>query len=518
MATVIGQFFKNILTSWTGMVIGVAITFFFTPYLISMLGKDQYGIWTLAFSIIAYMGLADMGMKQAIVRYISKFYAVKDWVQLNQVFSSSVRIYAVIAVILAIATLIIVFGLLDLFKIPAEYMRITRIAFLVLGFNHAIGYALLPFTALGAYHRFDITTCFNVGARIAQTLAIVVMLELGYGLVAMAVMVAAMTLLSKLSINYIRMKKYPENRFSFAAINREKTRMLLGYGWFSFLIVATWIVIFQTDNIVIGAFLSMKAVAVYSIAAAIVTQLRSSINIISVPLVPAISHFEAEKDFARIMTIYRKSTRYLYFISTYLCISILFYGGPFIQLWVGPDFIPAILILHILIIAGAVYFPQMTANSVLLGISKHKVAFYILAAEAIANIGLSLMLVRPYGTVGVALGTAIPQLAIYLFVYPYVFYRVMASDVKVFYLTAARSIVYAILLVLPPAFVMAELVTPDSWGRLITDCLVVTAVMLTGLGFFILEPIDRDRLLGKVRRALTRKQSSVSERTREELR
>ncbi len=511
MATVIGQFFKNIFTSWMGMVIGIVITFFFTPYLISMIGKDQYGIWTLAFSIIAYMGLADLGMKQAIVRYISKYYAVKDWRQLNQVFSSAVRVYAIIGLAIAAGTLLIVFVFIGYFQIPEEYLKIAKIAFLVLGINQAIGYALLPFTALGAYHRFDITTMFNVGARIAQTIGIVLLLELGYGLVAMAFMVAAMTLLAKLSINYIRIRKYPENRFSFAAIDREKTRMLLGYGWFSFLIVATWIVIFQTDNIVIGAFISMEAVTVYSIAGAIVTQLRSAINIISVPLVPAISHFEAEKDFGRIMNIYNKSSRYLYYVSAYLALAIVFFGGPFILLWVGEDFIPAISILHVLIVTAMVFFPQMIANSVLLGISRHKIAFYILAAEAVANIGLSLLLVGRYGIMGVALGTAIPQMIIYLFIYPVVFYRVMASDVGVFYRTAARSIVFAVVFVLPPAWLMRELLAPDTWITLIVDCMVPTITAIIGMTWIILEPDDRERLFGKIRGMVTKSNRTDNE-------
>lgn len=504
MATVIGQFFKNVLTSWMGMVIGIVITFFFTPYLISMIGKDQYGIWTLAFSIIAYMGLADLGMKQAIVRYISKYYAVEDWPQLNQVFSSAVRVYALIGLAIAAATVLIVFVFIDYFQIPEEYLKIARISFLVLGINQAIGYALLPFTALGAYHRFDITTMFNVGAKIAQTVGIVLLLELGYGLVAMAFMVAAMTLLAKLFINYIRIRKYPENRFSFAAIDKEKTKMLLGYGWFSFLIVATWIVIFQTDNIVIGAFISMEAVTVYSIAGAIVTQLRSAINIISVPLVPAVSHFEAGKDFDRIMTIYNKSSRYLYYVSACLALAIIFFGGPFILLWVGPDFIPAISILHVLIIAATVFFPQMIANSVLLGISKHKIAFYILAAEAIANIGLSLALVGRYGIMGVALGTAIPQMIIYLFIYPVVFYRTMASTVGVFYRTAAQSIILAVVFVLPPAWLMREILAPESWMMLIVDCTVLSISAIIGMAWVILEKDDRDRLFLKIRGICTR--------------
>jgi len=500
MASVIGQFFRNIFTSWAGMVIGLVITFFFTPYLISTIGKDQYGIWTLAFSIVAYMGLADVGMKQSIVRYISKYYATKDWLQLNQIFSSSVRIYFGVSIIIMVATLGIVFGVLHHFKIPPQFLNIARAAILVIGIDQAIEYAMLPFVSLGAFHRFDITTAWRMIARIGQTIGIIILLELGYGLVSMAVMVTAWGIIRRLAVNYYRRKYYPEVKFSFDSIDKEKTKILISYGWISFLIVATWIVIYQTDNIVIGRFISMESVAIYSVAGALILQLRDAINAISVVIVPTISHFEAEKDFSLIMDIYTRSTRYLYYISGYLLIAMLFFGGSFILLWVGDDFTPSVKILYTLIISGTIYFPQMIANSVLFGISRHKIALYILAVEAVSNIGLSLLLVKSYGIWGVALGTAIPQVIIYTFVYPVVFYRVMSSDVKTFYYTAIKSLVMSGLFVLPPAFLMWKLITPDNWAALIFDCAVVTVIMFFGFYRFVLSENDRMKIgekLGK---------------------
>lgn len=499
MKSVIGQFFKNVFSIYIGMIIGIVITFFFTPYLVDELGKEQYGVWQLAFSILAYMGLADIGMKQSIVRYISKYYATKDWHQLNQVFSSSVPVYGIIASVILVVVSVIGFAAIQHFQLPDELVEVAKYTFLFLGLDQVLTYIFIPFTALGAFHRFDISNAFRVGRQVVQTILIVLLLEMGYGLVAMAGMIVVLNLFTQLGMNYVRQRMFPEMRFSRALINRDKTRELLHYGIFSFLIVVTWIVIFQTDNIVIGYFISMEAVALYSVAAALVTQVRGAIGVMATPLVPTISHLESGEQFEMIRTIYRKSTRYLYFVSGFITVSILIFGRPFINLWLGPDFEQSVIIIHILIVAGAFYLPQSICNSILLGISRHKIAFYILGSEALSNIILSIILVKTMGIIGVALGTAIPQIIIYVFVYPVVFHRVIKADVRHFYFSSLRSLTLAAVTITPIAYLIVSLIDPVSWGTFILDCAIVTLAFLVLLVVMILDPEDRQKMIAKLR-------------------
>jgi len=332
---------------------------------------------------------------------------------------------------------------------------------------------------------------------------------MGYGLVAMAIAVAVMSTLDKLGVNLIRRIKYPEVKFSFDYIVKEKMSLLLKYGLYSFLIVGTWIVIFQSDSIIIGRFVSMEAVAVYAVAAAIMTQLRGTLNIISVPLVPAVSHMEAGEDYTQIMSFYNKAARYLYYLSGYLCFAVLFLGGPFIILWVGEDFRPAIKILQVLIIAGGIYFPQSIANSVLFGISRHKIAFYILISEATSKIILSLILLKYYGILGVAMGTAIPQIIIYSFIYPTVFYKAMNADVSVFYRGAIKSILLSAVFVLPAAFLMRAVAVPDTWHKLLAGGFVITVTMLLGMYFVVLDEFDQKRIISKFRQYILREKQDA---------
>ncbi len=484
------------------MVIALVVTFFFTPYLISELGKTQYGIWSLVFSLVAYMRLADVGMNQAVARFFSKYFAVSDWKQLNEVVSSAARIYLIVSLVIVVASASIAYGLLHYFQIDAEMLRVAQITLVVIGVNQAVTYMMIPFAALLPFHRTDIVNYFELGTLLVQTAIIVLLLELGYGLVAMSLLILGLNIVTHLWRYSIRVRLFPKVKFSMSAITSEKTKELLSYGSTSLLIVAAWIVIFQTDNIVIGRYLSMEAVAIYAVPAMIITQLRNSINAIAIPIIPTISHIEAEKDDAKIMDIYFKSTRYLYYLSAFICIGVLMFGGPFILLWVKEGFTESITVLHVLIVPASIYLPQMIANSVLFGISKHRILFYILAAEGVANIALSLALVQRYGILGVALGTAIPQAIIYLFIYPIVFHRAMASSVSVFYRTALRSATWAVVFTLPVACLTTRLLTPDTWPRLIGGCLLVSLAMLTGFSVVILQTDDRARIIESLKSRL----------------
>ena len=504
MTSVFGQLIKNVFTSWMGMVVTIVVTFFFTPYLIGQLGKSQYGIWSFVFSLVAYMRLADVGMNQAVARYIPKYFAVDDWNQLNQVISSAARIYTYISVAIVIASAVIAYGLLQFFQISPEYLKAARITLLLLGVNQAVSYFFIPFAALLPFHRADIVNYFEAAQLVVQTLLIVLCLELGYGLAAMGLTVLLLNIVTLLIRYAIRRKLFPKVAFSTGAITSDKTRELLSYGLTSLLIVAAWILIYQNQNIVIGRFLSMEDIAVFAVPAAVITQLRNSINAVAVPIVPTISHIDALEDQRQIMDVYLKASRYLYYFSTFVSVMLIVYGGPFILLWVGEDFRQAITILYLLAVPACLYLPQMVANSVLFGVSKHRILLYVLGAEGLSNLVLSLLLVRPYGLLGVALGTAIPQILIYSVIYPVVFHRAMQGSVKHYYVTSLRSMIWALGLTLPVAILLRTLVGPDAWSRFVLDCFIASA--LVGIGFvaLILEPDDRQKVLSKLRLGPTR--------------
>jgi O-antigen/teichoic acid export membrane protein len=76
----------------------------------------------------------------------------------------------------------------------------------------------------------------------------------------------------------------------------------------------------------------------------------------------------------------------------------------------GPGFDDAILPLYVLAAASIVLVAQQPLGNVLMGGGRHRFVALVSLAEAAANLALSLLLVRRFGLLGVAIGTAVPVL------------------------------------------------------------------------------------------------------------
>jgi O-antigen/teichoic acid export membrane protein len=93
-------------------------------------------------------------------------------------------------------------------------------------------------------------------------------------------------------------------------------------------------------------------------------------------------------------------------------------GKSVIEAWMGARYVTSYTVLLILLIPSTVYQAQSTSNRMLFGMSLHKALAYVVLMEGIANLILSIVLVRPLGIVGDAIGTAIPLLCTALFFLP----------------------------------------------------------------------------------------------------
>jgi O-antigen/teichoic acid export membrane protein len=94
-------------------------------------------------------------------------------------------------------------------------------------------------------------------------------------------------------------------------------------------------------------------------------------------------------------------------------------GKSVIHAWVGKKYVPlSYPILLVLVIPSMLMLAQSASGRVLWGMAKHRTWAYIVLGEGVVNLILSIILVRRYGIMGDALGTAIPLAVTMLFILP----------------------------------------------------------------------------------------------------
>jgi O-antigen/teichoic acid export membrane protein len=121
----------------------------------------------------------------------------------------------------------------------------------------------------------------------------------------------------------------------------------------------------------------------------------------------------------RLRKIFVAGNRFCSFISFPICAVLVILGKSLIEVWVGGKYVAqSYPVLLLMALPSTLMMAQSASIRVLFGMAKHKTLAIVTTSEGVLNILLSILLVRPYGIVGDAVGTAIPLTATMLFFLP----------------------------------------------------------------------------------------------------
>ena len=422
---------KNAGSNWALMAIESIISFFLSPFIIHKLGDSNYGIWILISSIIGYYGLLDLGIGSAVSRYVSKYHAVKDSRSSNEVMSSCFFIFLGIGIICLAVSSVFAFIMPGIFNVPQASRADFSLLVLILGLGIAITFPSKVFdTGIKAVEKFHVCNNIGIALAIAKTGFIVYLLSKGYGLVALGFITLGRIVLAALLYIRYAFKLLPGLEIKFGLVRKNQVKLVFNYSIFTFLIAVADHLRFYTDSLVIAYFLPIASITYYAIGAKLVEYFKGIIITVITPTTPVFSKYEATNRQADIQNLLIKATKYLALVSMFVGSILILYGRPFIRLWVGEKYSSSYFILLILVPPYISDLAQVPSVSALYGIDKHKLLAYFTLAEGMANLVLSLALVRKYGIYGVALGTAIPMFIVKTFIQPVYVCKIMKIPIR----------------------------------------------------------------------------------------
>ncbi|HET7225763.1 MAG TPA: oligosaccharide flippase family protein [Candidatus Eisenbacteria bacterium] len=417
---------RNVVTNYGRTLISGLIGIALTRFLLHALGADQYGLWATIFALTGYFGLFDQGIRPSLVRYLSRDHARGDADGMRRTVSSALLLYAGVGAIVMALTVAAAAGLpLLLRHLDPARMPEARAVVLIAGASLAIGFPLGVFgAALSGLQRYDIANVIGTAVTVLRALLFVVVLKAGTGLVGLAWASLAMNLLGHgLSWLWVR-RLVPGLEGRWAHVSRPQLKLLGAYSSFAVLGAVAERVNFQSDALVIAALLGTALVTPFSLATTLVDIPRTLVYGASFVLAPTASELDTRGEHDTLHAMVVAGARYSILLAWPVLFALIVFGSNALLTWVPPDrraaAVQAAPILVLLAAPTLVSLPQATAASVLYGVSRHRGVVALSLATAIANLGLSLLWAKPYGLMGVALGTAVPLVligGIVMFVY-----------------------------------------------------------------------------------------------------
>jgi O-antigen/teichoic acid export membrane protein len=425
--------FRNVGSSWFALGVNVAVGFFLSPYIIHHLGDDAFGLWVLIFSITGYYGLFDLGIRSSIVRYVATYSARHDHTELNRLISTAIVTYSGIGAVAFLITLTGSYYLDSIFRVAPDFLRTARLLFLLVGSAIALGFPMGVFGGiLEGLQRFHLLNFTSISATVLRALLIVVALRHGYGLLAVALATVLMPLVSGL-INAIVVFRILPLRIRLANMSRESLRRIATYSSSTFIIIVAARLRFKTDAVVIGTFVSSAAITYFTIGSRLVDYAGEVVNGLAQVFVPMASKSDATGDLAGLRKIFVAGNRACALIIFPMAVILIILGKSVIQVWVGARYIATSYpVLLVLVVPTTLMLAQSASGRVLFGMAKHKTLAIVTLLEGSSNLLLSIFLVRRFGVLGDAVGTAIPLLCTTLFFLPRHLCRVLQLRLGVY--------------------------------------------------------------------------------------
>jgi O-antigen/teichoic acid export membrane protein len=165
---------------------------------------------------------------------------------------------------------------------------------------------------------------------------------------------------------------------------------------------------FDSDKIIIGKFMNMDYVGLYSIGATLMLYYRNFIGSIARILRPRFAYLDGMAVREDAINLFINSTRISAILASCGAATIIIVGPSFIRIWVGKGYEELYIVLFILACAQMIDQSQTPSISLLGGFGKQGIVAMFTISDAIASIFLSIFFLNLFGLKGVALGYSLP--------------------------------------------------------------------------------------------------------------
>lgn len=497
------------LANWVGQFTALVTNFLLAPFILSHVGETQYGILVLVGSVVLQGVNLDLGIRSALIKLVAEHRARGEVDELRGIIATAMWLYCCLGAMALALTLLISPFLPSLFQVPpSEHDTMVTLG-LLMGTQLAISITnSAPGGAISGLQRYDIQNAISAVWSIASACLTISVLLSGGGILgiatALVILAAVMQLVYILCLKRIA----PDLRLTFRGARTRFVRTILSFSTSMVVIDVSNSLQTKADEMVIGAFLPVSFVSPYSLARRLSSIPQMIAERFVWGFVPLTSQLEAQGETERLRVLYLTGTRITLAIGLPFAAVVMVLAGPLLTLWVGEQYAKYAPITFVLALAGIVELSGAPGGSILRGLGRHHWLAVMGACAAAAKITLSVLLVRSYGLLGVAVGTLLPTAILTLgWKLPY-FMRTLQIPLRDMLTEGLLPVLWPFLLTV--AFLQTLLWTVAPSGLIAVGCIAGAGLSVFVLVYFFLFSGDAERnLVGSVTAAFTRRLYAV---------
>lgn len=399
----------NYVSICLNMVVGLI----YTPYMLRMLGQSEYGLYSLAASIIAYLTVLDLGFGNAIIRYTAKFRAEGKQREQEEMFGMFFILYIGIGAIAMIAGSVLSLNVENMFSqaMTESEVHRTRIMLWLMTFNLAFTFPMSIWgSIMSAYERFVFQRIVSIIRSVLNPVVMILLLVIGYKAIAMVVVTTIFNV-ATLLINWWYCKYRLTIKVRFAKFKWGFLKEVSIYSFWIFLNAIMDRIYWSTGQFVLGIYKGFVAIAVYAVAIQLESMYMMFSTAISSVFLPKVTSMVTKgSSDEEISDLFIRTGRIQYIVMAYILSAFVVFGKQFIILWAGDDYADAYYLTLMFFVPLTVPLIQNLGILILQARNQMKFRSMLYIVIALCSLGLSIYLAQIYGGYGCAFATGMALL------------------------------------------------------------------------------------------------------------
>lgn len=400
---------RNTAINLVGRMVPLLVAVVTMPYVIGHLGPDRFGLLSLAWMVVGYFALFNLGVGPATTKFVADLLGKGERERLPELVWTAVISQVCLGVmggfLFVAGTPLLVDRLL---RIPPGLRAQAHLIFLYMAVALPIDFANGSMSGvLGASQRFDLLNLVSIPSSALTYLVPVAAVWLGYGLPAIVLFLVLARATAIFVIVYCCFRLYPDLR-SGVRFSPGLARRLLGFGGWVTVSGMVSPVLVYFDRFLIGSLISVAAVGFYTPPYMISTKLWILPASLAATLFPAFSCSAGGESREWVRSALARSLKFLILLAGPAALLLVFFARPLLTFWVGARFAAeGTLVLQILAVGVLMNSLAVVPYSLLQGIGRPDLTAKFHLVELPIHVALAWFLVTRFGLAGAATAWAI---------------------------------------------------------------------------------------------------------------
>lgn len=490
----------GVLLSYMTSVVSLLLGLFYTPWMIGLIGQSNYGLYTLAISVINLF-LMDMGLGTALTRFLSKCYAEKRFDDANRYLRTALAVYSALALIVAVALIAVYFFIDRLYSgLSASEIQIFKLLYVVVALYSVIS---LPFMSqqsiLIANERFVAFRATGLVQKLFVAALTIVCLIAGQGVYAIVAATAAGNIVFIL-VRALLIRRLTDAKFSIGVPDGSDIKELIGF--------SGWVAVSELSNrcnwalapSVLGIFSNAAAIAVFGLASQLESYVYSVADAISALLMPKMTRtIQNDEGGKRLTETMVMIGRFQLFVAGAIILGFGVCGQAFINTWLSGPYDDLWLCTMLVVLPHLLLLPQSPGSIAIIASGNVRKKSAISVSSMFVGLVGSCVLAPTFGALGtcasLGFGFVMSSLLMTLLLK-----RKLSLGITRFYSGVyGKWLLPAVILTVAGDYAI-KAIDPSGWGQLALFCLAFALCYVTLMAAMFFDKSERRRIATFFRR------------------